>query len=186
MVMAWVDSAAFRDIFPNPFPATRPRGLLRAAAVDLPGGGPVNRLVFGGLGPVGGVYTFWWFLAAGAGTVLLVLGALLAMPARARRAAERVQPSTLSLFFAAGVATVLLVFAVSELMRVTFILLSLVPFIWAISLIGVVFGVAGLALALRWSPPWPRRWFSSTSRWCRWPAGSRLRRSRSRHLVWPW
>jgi hypothetical protein len=112
---------------------------------------PVTRLIFTGLGPVGGVYTFWWFLSAGAGTVLLVLGALVAMPARVRRAAERVHPTTLSLFFAAGVATVLLVFAVSELMRATFILLSLVPFLWAISLLGAVFGAGGLALALgRW------------------------------------
>jgi hypothetical protein len=151
VVLAWTDSEALRGFFPNPFPEVRPRGLVRAAAVEIPGGGPVNRLVFAGLGPVGGIYTFWWFLSAGAGTVLLVLASLLAMPARARRAAERVQLGTLSLFFAAGVATVLLVFAVSELMRVTFILLSLVPFIWAISLVGIVFGAGGLALAFgRW------------------------------------
>jgi hypothetical protein len=151
VVMAWADSAALRGVFPDPFPEVRPRGLLRATAVEIPGGGPANRLVFGGLGPVGGVYTFWWFLSAGAATVLLVLAVLLATPARARRAAERVQLSTLSLFFAAGVATVLLVFAVSELMRATFILLSLAPFIWAISLIGVIFGAGGLALAFgRW------------------------------------
>jgi hypothetical protein len=80
-----------------------------------------------------------------------VLGALVAMPGRARRAAERVHPATLSLFFVAGVATVLLVFAVSELMRATFVLLSVPPFFWAISLVGVVFGIGGLALAFgRW------------------------------------
>jgi hypothetical protein len=149
VLLAWTDSAALRGVFPDPFPEVRPRGLLRVA--PIPGSGPANRLVFGGLGPVGGVYTFWWFLSAGAGIVLLVLAGLLAMPGRARRAAERVNLSTLSLFFAAGVATVLLVFAVSELMRVTFILLSLVPFLWAISLVGIVFGAGGLALAFgRW------------------------------------
>ena len=151
-LLAWADSEAFRALFPHPFPQVRPRGAFRPPQVDIPvAGTPIPRFIFASLGPVGGIYTFWWFLAAGAGMVLLVLAVLVAMPARARRAAERVHPAMLSLFFAAGVATVLLVFAVSELMRLTFILLSLVPFLWAISLLGVVFGIGGLALALgRW------------------------------------
>jgi hypothetical protein len=152
LLLAWADSTAFRGVFPYPFPQVRPRGLFRPAEVDIPPGVvPIPRLVFGGLGPAGGIYTFWWFLSAGASAALLVLGTLVVMPGRARRAAGRVQPASLSLFFAAGVATVLLVFAVSELMRETFVLLSVVPFLWAISLVGIVFGAAGLALAFgRW------------------------------------
>ena len=152
VLLAWADSDAFRAVFPHPFPQVRPRGQFRPAEFDLPfAGGPVPRFIFAGFGPVGGIYTFWWFLAAGAGMVLLVLGVLVAMPARVRRAAERVQPATLSLFFAAGVATVLLVFAVSELMRATFVLLSLAAILWAMALLGVLFGAGGLALALgRW------------------------------------
>jgi hypothetical protein len=111
----------------------------------------VPRFLSPGLGPAGGIYTFWWFLSVGAGLVALVLAVLVAMPGRARRAAERIQPATLSLFGAAGVATILLVFAVSELMRETFVLLSLVPFLWALSLLAIVFGAGGLALAFgRW------------------------------------
>jgi hypothetical protein len=152
VLLAWADSAVFRGLFPYPFPEVRPRGLFRPAEVRIPQGfAPIPRFIFAGLGPVGGIYTFWWFLSAGACMALLVLGALVAMPGRARRAAERVHLATLSLFFVAGVATVLLVFAVSELMRATFVLLSVAPFFWAISLVGVVFGTGGLALAFgRW------------------------------------
>jgi hypothetical protein len=152
VLLAWADSTVFRGLFPYPFPQVRPRGLFRPAEVDIPPGVvPIPRFAFGGLGPAGGIYTFWWFLSAGASAALLVLGALVTMPGRARRAAERVQPATLSLFFAAGVATVLLVFAVSELIRETFVLLSVVPFLWVISFVGIVFGAGGLALAFgRW------------------------------------
>ena len=148
LLLAWADSTAFHDVFPYPFPQVRPRGQFRPPELNIPGGVlRAPRFFSPGLGPAGGIYTFWWFLSVGAGLVLLVLGVLVAMPARARRVAERVHPATLSLFLAAGVATVLLVFAVSELMRETFILLSLVPFLWALSLLAILFGAGGLALA---------------------------------------
>jgi hypothetical protein len=152
LLLAWADSTVLRGLFPYPFPDVRPRGRFKPPAVDLPLGAAAGpRLVFPGLGPIGGIYTFWWFLSAGAGILLLVLAALVTMPARARRAAERVQPATVSLFAAAGVAAALLVFTISELLRATFILLSVVPFLWAVSLLAIVFGTGALALALgRW------------------------------------
>src|SRR5207302_11266401 len=66
---------------------------------------------------------------------------------RARGAKERGAPSSVALWLAAGVANVMLVFAVSALMRESFILLSLVPFLSALSLLAIVFGSGGLALA---------------------------------------
>lgn len=148
LLLAWVDSTAFHEVFPYPFPQVRARGQFRPPDLNIPGGVlRVPRFFTPGIGPVGGIYTFWWFLSVGAGLVLLVLAVLVAVPAQARRAAERVQPATLSLFLAAGVATILLVFAVSVLMRETFVLLSLVPFLWALSLLAIVFGAGGLALA---------------------------------------
>ncbi|MBO0685650.1 MAG: hypothetical protein J2P45_21035 [Candidatus Dormibacteraeota bacterium] len=151
LLLAWADSTAFQSLFPNPFPAPRPRARFQPPEVDVPLGAGPARLIFPGLGPVGGLYSFGWFLAAGAGLALIVLGVLVAVPGRARRAAQRVQPGNLSLFAVAGVATVLLVVAVSELLRTAFIPLGLVPVLWAVSLLGIVFGIASLALALgRW------------------------------------
>jgi hypothetical protein len=151
VLLAWADSTVFRPMFPQPFePPRRPGpGVRPPSAPDLliPFGG----FQFRGLGRVGGLYTFWWFLSLAAGLVLVILGALVALPDRIRRAAQRVRPGTLSVMLAAGVAASLLGLAATVLLRVTFVLLSFVPLLWAVVAFGVVFGQAALALALgRW------------------------------------
>jgi hypothetical protein len=153
LLLAWADSTLFRPAFPQPFEPPRRTGLRPPGPPDLPLApfGFPGRLEFRGLGRAGGLYTFWWFLSVGAGLVLVTLGALVALPMRIRRAAERVRPPTLSLMLAAGVAAALLGLAASVLLRVTFVLLSFVPLLWAAAAFGIVFGEAALVLAFgRW------------------------------------
>jgi len=72
-------------------------------------------------------------------------------PGRARRAAERVSLRLVALLLAAGISATLLILAATELLRATFWLLTLVPFIWAASAAATLFGCAALALAAgRW------------------------------------
>ena len=150
LLLAWADSTVFRPAFPQPFEPPRRTGFRPLPPPDLPLA-PFGRLEFRGFGRVGGLYTFWWFLSLGAGLILVTLGALLALPMRIRRAAERVRPATLSLMLAAGVAAALLGLAATVLLRVTFVLLSFVPLLWAVAGFGIVFGAAALVLAFgRW------------------------------------
>jgi hypothetical protein len=147
LLLAWADSTVFQPAFPRPPEPARRVGL-RVPTFALP---PFGRREFTGLGRVGGLYTFWWFLSLGAGLVLVTLGALLALPVRIRRAAERVGPASLPLMLAAGVAAALLGLAMTFLLRTTFVLLSFVPFLLAAVAFGVVFGEAALVLAFgRW------------------------------------
>lgn len=148
IVLAWLDSTVLRPIFPESVPGPRRFEIARSvepgvrlAAVGRPD------VVFRGFGPAGGLYSFWWFLSVGVAVALVALAALLALPSRARRAAERVTPATLPLMFAAGVATVLLGLALTVLLRVGFVLVSILPVLYGVALLGAVFGVAGLALA---------------------------------------
>ncbi|HXM56793.1 MAG TPA: hypothetical protein VOB72_15450 [Candidatus Dormibacteraeota bacterium] len=152
LLLAWADSTLFRPAFPQPFEPPRRTGLRPPGPPELPlAPFGFGRLEFQGLGRVGGLYTFWWFLSMGVGLILVTLGPLLALPLRIRRAAERVRPAALSLMLAAGVAAALLGLAASVLLRVTFVLLSFVPLLWAVAAFGIVFGVAALALAFgRW------------------------------------
>ncbi len=150
VVLALADSTVFRPAFPQPFEPPRRTGFRPPAAPGLQLA-PFGRLQFRGLGPVGGLYTFWWFLSLGAGLVLVTLAALVALPARVRRAAQRVRPATLPVMLAAGVASALLGLAATILLRATFVLLSFVPLLWAVLALGVFFGVSALALAFgRW------------------------------------
>jgi hypothetical protein len=149
VLLAWADSTVFRPAFPQPFEPPRRTGFRPPAAPDLPFA--PFRLEFRGLGRVGGLFTFWWFLSVGAGLIVVTLGLLVALPLRIRRAAERVRPSTLPVVLAAGVATALLGLAVTVLLQTTFVLLSLVPLVWAVVALSVLFGEAALVLALgRW------------------------------------
>lgn len=151
ILLAWADATWFRPAFPQPFePPRRPLpGIRPPEPPDLLM--PFGRFEFRGLGRVGGLYTFWWFLSLAAGLILVILGALVALPGRIRRAAERVRPATLSVMFAAGVAAALLALAATVLLRVTFVLLSFVPLLWGVLAFGIVFGEAALALAFgRW------------------------------------
>jgi hypothetical protein len=152
VLLAWADSSVFRPAFPQPFEPPRRSGLRPPPPAELPlAPFGVGRLEFRGLGPVGGLYTFWWFLSMGAGLILVTLGALVALPGRVRRASQRVGPAMLSVMLAAGVAAVLMVLATTVLLRVTFVLLSFVPLLWAVVAFGVVFGEAALVLAFgRW------------------------------------
>ena len=150
VLLAWMDSTVLRPLFPEPFDPPR-RQAFRPSPVPLPPLGRREVVAFSGFGPVGGLYTFWWFLSVAAGLLLVILAVLLAMPARARRAVDRVGSATLPLMLAAGVATVLLGVALTVLLRVGFVLLSIVPFLWGLAALGVVFGLAVLALASgRW------------------------------------
>jgi hypothetical protein len=155
ILLSWADSTLFRSLFPqNVLPARSQirGGVLPRIPGPLPSGDERRDvLVFAGLGPVGGVFAFWWFLSTGAGVILLALAVLAVVPARARRAAERVSLRGMSLMFAAGVAATLLAAAVTVLMRVTFVLLSLAPVVWAVVAAGALFGIAVMALAIgRW------------------------------------
>lgn len=152
VLLAWLDSTVLRSLFPEPFdPPSRATFRPAPAPVPLPPGVRREVIEFKGFGAVGGLYTFWWFVSVAAGLVLVVLAVLLAMPARARRAAQRLGPGALPLMLAAGVATVLLGVALTVLLRVGFVLLPIVPFIWGLAAAGVVFGLAVLALASgRW------------------------------------
>jgi hypothetical protein len=152
VLLAWLDSTVLRSLFPEPFdPPSRAAFRPAGAPVPLPPGVRREAIEFRGLGAVGGLYTFWWFLSVATGLVLVVLAVLLAMPTRARRAAQQVGPRALPLMVAAGVATVLLGVALTVLLRVGFVLLPIVPFLLGLAAAGIVFGLAVLALASgRW------------------------------------
>jgi hypothetical protein len=151
VLLAWADSTVLRPLFPHPVPQPR-RGVIRGGVLPaFPGAlGPGDEgrpaFVFAGLGPVGGFFSFWWFLATEAATILLALAVLTLVPARARRAAQRLTPAELPLMVAAGFAAILLALALTVLMRVTFVLLSLAPLVLAGVASGALFGVAVLAL----------------------------------------
>jgi hypothetical protein len=150
VLLAWADSTVFQPMFPRPPEPARRGGFRPPPAILVPG-----MLGFGreltGLGRVGGLYTFWWFLTVGVTFVLVTLAMLVALPVRIRRAAERVSSATLPLMLAAGVAGALLGLAVTEMLRITFVLLSFAPFLWVLAGVGVVFGEAALVLAFgRW------------------------------------
>lgn len=152
VLLAWADSTLFRSLFPQPFPAPRRGGVRGGVLPALPGvvgpGEARPAPVFLGLGPVGGFFTFWWFLATGSGVILLALAVLALVPARARRAAQRLSPAELPWMMGAGIAAVLLAVAVVVLMRMTFVLLTLAPAVLAAVATGVLFGAAVLALAV--------------------------------------
>jgi hypothetical protein len=149
VLLAWADSTVFRPAFPQPFEPPRRTGFRPPAAPDLPFA-PL-RLSFRGLGRVGGLFTFWWFLSVAVGLIVVTLGMVAVLPLRIRRAAGRVRIASLPVMLAAGVATALLALAVTVLVQVTFVLLSFVPLVWALAAISVVFGEAALVLAFgRW------------------------------------
>lgn len=152
VLLALADSTVLRPLFPTPEPPAPRRGDFRPAIVPVPfPAGERRGLPFYGFGPVGGLYTFWWFLSVAAGLVLVTLAVLVGLPLRARRAAERVRGASVPLLFAAGVATLLLGLAVTVLLRVSFVLLSFVPLMWAVAAFGVIFGEAALMLSWgRW------------------------------------
>jgi hypothetical protein len=145
ILLAWADSTVFRPAFPQTFEPPRRTGFRPPAAPDLPFA--PYRVNFRGLGRVGGLFTFWWFLSVGVGLIVVTLGLLAALPLRIRRAAERVRPATLPVMLAAGFAAALLGLAVTVLLQVTFVLLSFVPLVWAVVAISVLFGEAALVLA---------------------------------------
>lgn len=154
LLLSLADSTLFRPLFPVPIEPPR-RAEFRPSPVIpevLPELVPGRRgFTFTGLGPAGGLFTFWWFLSTAAAMILLALAAMVALPARVRRAAERVTPASLSFMFAGGIATALLGLAASALLRLSFVLLSFVVLIAGLALFGAIFGLAALTLALgRW------------------------------------
>src|SRR5262249_18607430 len=88
---------------------------------------------------------------AAVGVTLMTLAALLALPGRARRAAERVSIGTLPLMFVAGGGAPLLAPGVPRLLRGGVGLVSRLSLLFALAPAGAVFGMAALALATgRW------------------------------------
>jgi hypothetical protein len=150
VVLAWVDSTVLRPLFPHPLPVRRVPFRPEARPI-FPFDPGVRKLVFARFGAVGGLYTFWWFLSVGAGAILLALAVLLAVPARARRATERMVRAGLSLILVAGVAALLLALAATVLMWTSFVLAWGVAFVWGLAALGTLFGLSCMALALgRW------------------------------------
>lgn len=155
LLLSWADSTLFRPLFPVPIePPRRVEFRPNPVFPELPPPlvpGRRGGFTFTGLGPAGGLFTFWWFLSTAAAMILLALAAMVALPARVRRAAERVTPASLSFMFAGGIATALLGLAASALLRLSFVLLSFVVLVAGLALFGAIFGLAALALALgRW------------------------------------
>ncbi len=149
-LLAWIDSTVLRSLFPHPLPVRRVpfRPEPRPVLPFEPG---FRGLVFARFGPVGGLYTFWWFLSVGAGAILLALAVLIAAPARARRATERMARAGLSSIVVAGVAALLLALAATVLMWTSFVLAWGVAFVWGLTALGTLFGLSCLALAFgRW------------------------------------
>lgn len=149
VLLAWADSTVFRPAFPAGFEPPRRGGFRPPPTADLPF--TPFQLDFRGFGRIGGLFTFWWFLSVGAGLIAATLGVLATAPLRVRRAAQRVRMASLPVMLAAGVATVLLGLALTVLLRVTFVLLALVPVVWGVWAISILFGEAALVLAFgRW------------------------------------
>lgn len=152
LLLAWLDSTLLRPLFPESVAGARRLEVVRSGGSGIPLPAVGRRgLIFYGFGPAGGLFSFWWYVTASVGVTLVALAALLALPGRARRAADRVSLAALPLMFAAGIATLLLGLALTVLLRVGFLLVSIVPFLYGLALLGAVFGVAALALAAgRW------------------------------------
>jgi hypothetical protein len=153
VLLALIDSTLLRPLFPSPGPPLPRRGefrppVLPPSLIPFPGREERTTIIFRGFGPVGGLYTFWWFLAAAAGLVLVIMAALVGVPERVRRAAERVSFTALPLMLAAGVATLLLGLAVTVLLRASWVLLTFVPFVWGLAALGAIFGGAAIFLSL--------------------------------------
>jgi hypothetical protein len=153
VLLALIDSTVLRPLFPSPGPPLDRRGefrppVLPPSLLPFPGREDRGKIIFRGFGPVGGLYTFWWFLAATAGLVLVIMAALVGVPQRVRRAAERVSLSALPLMLAAGVATLLLGLAVTVLLRASWVLLTFVPLVWGLAALGAIFGGAAIFLSL--------------------------------------
>ncbi|MBJ7604249.1 MAG: hypothetical protein JF888_13835 [Candidatus Dormibacteraeota bacterium] len=151
LLLAWADATVLNSLFPQPVPTAR--GFQPRAQLPFPPGRHLgaDRLEFRGLGSPGSVFSFGWFLATGAVLLLLTLAMLALASRRARLAAERVSPRLVVLLLAAGISATLLILAATELLRATFLLLSLVPIVWAASAVATLFGCAALALAAgRW------------------------------------
>ncbi|MDQ6898207.1 MAG: hypothetical protein M3072_01630 [Candidatus Dormibacteraeota bacterium] len=151
LLLAWADATVLNSLFPQPAPP--PRGFQPRAQLPFPPGPPpgARRVEFRGIGSAGGVFSFGWFLATGAVLLLLTLATLALASTRARLAAERIKPRLLALLLGAGISSALLILAATELLRATFLLLNLVPVIWAAAAVATLFGCAALALAAgRW------------------------------------
>ena len=151
VLLALLDTTVLKSAFPHGVfgpPRPRPEGF---RPPNLPGAIFVRRdgatARFPDFGPVGGLFTFWWFVASVTGLLLVSLAWLAFFPARARLAVERLEsPGGIGLALGAGAVSLLLLAAASVLLRVTFLLLFLVPFAWAIVLVAAALGLAWVGL----------------------------------------
>ncbi len=139
--LAWADSVLIGH-FPHP--------LAKVSAAGPPplGDPPVDRIRgFRVMAPIGGLFSFWWFVSLLVGLVAIPVLVVIAVPGRVRTAIGHLESGggpLLALF--AGVASILLLGAFSFVVRLSVVLLPLVGVIWAAGAIGVLFGAAALAL----------------------------------------
>lgn len=141
LALAWADSLLIGH-FPHPLGRV-------SASNPAPFSGPRGERLPGirVLAPIGGLFSFWWFMSLLLGLVAVPVLIIVAMPGRIRPAIDNLESGggPLRAFFA-GVASVLLLGAFSFVVRLSVVLLPLVGVIWAVGAIGILFGAAALAL----------------------------------------
>ena len=141
LVLAWVDSILIGH-FAHPLASVSAVGRLG------PPGLPPDRFPgFRFMGPIGGLFSFWWFVSLLVGLVAIPVLVIVAAPGRVRTAIDNLESGGGPLLaLLAGFASLLLLGAFSFVIRLSVVLLPLVGVIWALGAIGVLFGAGALAL----------------------------------------
>ncbi len=102
-----------------------------------------------GFGPLSPYQALRAFLSNGAGLVLLALAALIVFPARARNTVERLEAKYgAAIAVAAGIVVMLLTLGVVTLLRFTLLFLAVAPLLVFVALLGALFGIACISLAI--------------------------------------
>lgn len=141
--LAWADSVLIGH-FPHPMAKVSAAGPL---PLPLDRGDRIPGLRV--LAPVGGLFSFWWFVSLLVGLVAISVLVVVAVPRRVRTAIDHLSAGggpLVALF--AGVASLLLLAAFSFVVRLSVVLLPLVGVIWALGALGILFGAASLGLFL--------------------------------------
>ncbi|TMD10515.1 MAG: hypothetical protein E6J02_00765 [Chloroflexi bacterium] len=150
LLLCWLDASLFERTV---LPGSR-RILTRGDGLPRPAGFPPRGLGGTPFGPFpetisGALFSLGWFAATALGLVALAAAMLVAFPARARLVVDRLDSLTVAgTALVAGLATVLLLFAFSFLLRLTIVLLPLAGALSILAALGALFGIACLALWL--------------------------------------
>lgn len=139
--LAWVDSVLVGH-FKNPL---EPAAAAGPYPFPPPGARRLDSLRI--LGPIGGIFSFWWFLSVVVGLLAVTVLVVVALPTRIRGAIDALESTGGPLLaLVAGVASLLLLAAFSLVVRLSVVLLPLLGVIWALGALGVLFGAATLSL----------------------------------------